>query len=177
MIISHLLLSWPFFLSRYFSTFILPSIILLIVAGSCVFCCHTLFYITKNWEWEDPIVILLWLAFYVWQGTLNVSVNSYWKEEFKWVHERNITKGFVYLQPGLVRFAYMMTGYLSLHWRWGRCPFCGGYHNTNQLSQSNMHNHKAATERKQKGQRPQRRYTTQIAHHHASKSYQTRLQH
>ena len=36
-IMSHLLLSWPRFLSRYFSTFILPSFILLIVVGSCVF--------------------------------------------------------------------------------------------------------------------------------------------
>ena len=34
--ISHLLVAWPPFLSRYFSTFILPSIIPLIVAGSCV---------------------------------------------------------------------------------------------------------------------------------------------
>ena len=42
----------------------------------------------------------------------------------------------------------------------------GGYHNTNQLSQSNMHNHKAAKECKQKGQHPQGRCTTQIAHHH-----------
>ena len=34
---SHLLIVCPFFISRYFSTFILPSIILFIVAGSCVF--------------------------------------------------------------------------------------------------------------------------------------------